>query len=231
MYLRARTRSGSVRRKESTMRKSTFITIAAIILGLTVAGSSLAAAQSQETTHTTKKTFGYLDSRGVFHAIPRAIPDPEVNGRTYSGTLEVDVTITLETKITTSDKVMCEADFIASSTEIATQSVIGYEETAMVYASTAIKTTNPPTNPASMPETSPSTVSCKVLIPYSWTLLPSGPEYTNSLQGDLSLVIASVSTTTGAQTPLRTNQQPIPVLTFPEESNGSTTKYTVKATL
>jgi hypothetical protein len=217
------------------MRTSTLIAAAAIILGLTVAGSSQAAAQSQEITHTTKKTFGYMDSRGVFHAIPRATPDA-AGTQTYSGTLEVDVTITVLTQVAMREGVVCEADFTASSIENATQSVtVSYEETATVPGKSSSRNpTNPTVGPVS--EVTAETVTCKILIPYSWTL-PAGPihtsEYVNSLEGDLSLAIVTTTTntTTGVQTQTvwRTSQLSIPDTKFPEE--GGTTKYAVKATL
>jgi hypothetical protein len=211
------------------MRTLTLITLAAVLLGLTVAGSTLAAAQSQEITYTTKKTFGYLDSRGVFHAIPRAIPDA-ASMQTYSGTLEVDVTITVRTVVASNESVICEADFIANSIENSTQSVTGYEEMAIIAAKSSGKSWNLASKPS--PDVTSATGTCKILIPYSWTL-PIGPEhtseYTNSLEGDLSLAIVTTNTTTGVQTVWRTSQLSIPDTKFPEE--GVATKYTVTATL
>jgi hypothetical protein len=211
------------------MRTLTLITLAAVLLGLTVAGSTLAAAQSQEITHTTKKTFGYLDSRGVFHAIPRVAPDA-ARTQTYSGTLEVDVTITVRTQVATNESVICEADFTASSIQNSTQSVIDYDEMAIAPAKPSGKTWNLASKPS--PDVTSSTGTCKILIPYSW-ILPVSPEpseeYTNSLEGDLSLAIVTTNTTTGVQTVWRTSQLSIPDTKFPDE--GVATKYTVTATL
>jgi len=211
------------------MRISTLTAVAAILLGLTTAGSSLVAAQSQESTHTTKKTFGYMDSHGVFHAIPRAIPDSEANARTYTGTLEVDVTITVQTEVAMKEDVICEADFTASSIENSSQSVTDYEETAIAPGKVSSKAADPASKVS--PQVTAETATCKILIPYSWSLVPAGPGYTNSLEGDLSLAIVTTNTTTGTQTVWRTSQMSIPDTKFPEETNAGTTKYTVKATL
>jgi hypothetical protein len=200
--------------------------VAAIILGLAVAGSCQAAAQSQEATNTTKKTFGYLDSREVFHAIPRATPDREAPTATYAGTLEVDVTITLLTQVAMGESVICEADFTASSIEHSTQSVTGYEETAIAPGKSSGKSWNLASSPS--PEVTAATGTCKITIPYSWTLVPTGPGYTCSLVGDLSISLVTTNTTTHETTIWRTNQQAIPVTEFPD---GGTTKYAVKVTL
>jgi len=212
------------------MRVLTIAAIAAITLGLGIAGSAPAFAQSDSSTHTTKRIFGYQDSHGVFHALSRsAAPDPEVTTRLFTGTLEVDVTITLQTRIsTTTNRVLCEADFTAASINNESQAEVDYEETAMAPAlpgKAAVVSSFP------APATSPQLVTCKILIPYSWTLVPPGPGYTTSLQGDLSLTIVSVNTTTGAETPIRSNGQSIVGVTFPDEPNAGTTKYAVKATL
>jgi hypothetical protein len=218
------------------MRVSILTAIAAIVLGLTVTGSLPAAAQSEETTHTTKKVFGYQDARGAFHAVPRAALDPDAGTptHTYSGTLEVVVTITLVTKGSTGDIVVCEADFTASSVDNTTQAVISYEETALANAKLSKGTwgigSPGPATATPSPNTSAPQATCKILIPYSWTLLEPKETIKNSLEGDLSLAIAAVNKTTGVQTPLRTNQQAIVSTTVPTTDN-QTTKYTVSATL
>jgi len=177
-----------------------------------------------------------MDSQGVFHVVPRRAPDPEANTRTYSGTLEVDVTITMETKAPVGAEVMCEADFTASHNEASSQSVTDYEETAVAAGTPSGKSWSLPPGGGAVaphspsPETNTAGGTCKVLVPYSWALPQAGPDTGgNSLVGDLSLSILTTNKTTGAQIVWRTNQQAIPVTAFPDE--GGTTKYAIKVTL
>ena len=234
------------------MRIPIFTSASAIILGLALTASPSLKAQSDLNTHTTKKTFGYLDSGGVFHAIQRVAPDPEVPARTFTGTLEVEVTVTLQTPLKTGESVVCEADFTASEID-GSATVVDYEETAIAGGATKA-TWNTPVSPdegaivvsdkvtgsrnrtsTPSPEVNPTKRYCDISIPYSWAFPAvgggGGANASSSLVGDLSVSIVFSDKTNGAQTAMRSNQQAIPVTSFPEDARAATTKYPMSVTL
>jgi hypothetical protein len=175
--------------------------------------------------------------------------------RTYTGTLEVDVTIDVQSKIRFTG-ISCSADFVASSLDQKSIAA-NIEETAVAAAENASKTgggddwdvkqVNADRKPVTAAKIAPpggtdsskevvataktdssGESTCKILIPYSWTL-PGNVEAL-TLKGSLSIVIFRANSTTGVETPIRTNGQAIIVSRFPEGTN-KTTKFPVKVTM
>jgi hypothetical protein len=163
------------------MRKQSIALVAAIALGA-LGGSAIAHAQTANPPFQ-KKVFGFQDSRtGVFHPLGHS-PDLSENPAattTYSGTVEVTVTVTLKTTLPKGDSVACSVDAIATSeTETSPFTSVAYDETATSIASV-----------------SGSTATCKVNIPYSWLLFTPSTTVVNSLDGSLEVIMYSPTATT-----------------------------------
>jgi hypothetical protein len=164
------------------MRKQSIALVAAIALG-TLGGSSIAHAQTTNAP-LQKKVFGFQDPRtGVFHPLGHG-PDLSENPAattTYSGTIEVTVTITLKTALPKGDSVACSVDALAGSGSPASPLgvTVAYDESATSTASV-----------------SGSTATCKVNIPYSWVLPTPSATVTDSLDGNLTVVMYSPTATT-----------------------------------
>jgi hypothetical protein len=162
------------------MRKQSIAFVAAIALGA-LGGSAIAHAQTANAPFQ-KKIFGFQDSRGNFHPLrhsPDLTENPAVT-TTYSGTIEVTVTITLKTALPKGDSVACSVGAVANSdSETNPLLDVAYDESATSLASV-----------------SGSTATCKVSIPYSWVLLTPSTTVLNSLDGSLDVIMYSPTATT-----------------------------------
>lgn len=160
------------------MRKQTIALVAALALGA-LGGSVTAHAQ---TANSGRKVFGFQDRTGTFHPLgqsPDLMENPAVT-TTYTGTIEVTVTVTLKTPLPTGDKVACSVDAIASSDNTLNPlASVTYDEIATSNATV-----------------SGSTATCKVNIPYSWVLLTPSTTVINSLDGNLDVIMYSPTATT-----------------------------------
>lgn len=158
------------------MRKHSIALVAAIAL-VTLSGSVLAFAQTANPSRSTK-TFGFQDKTGTFHPLRNSadIADPAAATTTFTGTIEVTVTITLKTALPTGGQVACSVEADASSS--GTSGEVGYVEDATKLATV-----------------SGSTATCKVNIPYSWLLFTASTTQTNSLDGSLDVFMYSPVTT------------------------------------
>jgi hypothetical protein len=148
---------------------------------------------------------GYLDPQtGAFRPLPQASEDDAELSRavtTFTGTVDVTITVTLKT--TTITNVTCE---ISTSTTDLTASPTFYEETNSVTATG-----------------SGATRTCKLSIPYSWSL---GAQTADSMTTSY-VVIGGTSATapttrTATRNPLDTRKVP---------ANGATTTLTAAVTL
>jgi hypothetical protein len=161
------------------MRKQSIALVAAIALGA-LGGSAIAHAQTANAPFQ-KKVFGFQDPKtGVFHPLGHS-PDLEnpATTTTYSGTVEVNVIITLKTALPKGDLVACSVGAIASSfSETNSLLDVTYDESA-----------------ASIASVSGSTATCKVNIPYSWVLLTPSTTVLNSLDGSLDVIMYSPTAT------------------------------------
>jgi hypothetical protein len=163
------------------MRKQSIALVAAIALG--ALGTSVRAHAQTANPPFQKKIFGFQDSRsGVFHPLGHS-PDLSENPAattTYSGTVEVTVTVTLKTALPKGDSVACSVGAIASSeSETSPFASVAYDESATSVASV-----------------SGSTATCKVNIPYSWVLFTPSTTVVNSLDGSLDVIMYSPTATT-----------------------------------
>lgn len=163
------------------MRKQSIALVAAIALGA-LGGSAIAHAQTANAPFQ-KKIFGFQDSRtGTFHPLGTnfdPLSDPATATTTYSGTIEVTVTVTLKTALPKGDSVACSVDAIASSVSETSASNIAYDEDA-----------------TSLATVSGSTATCKINIPYSWVLLTPSTTVLDSLEGSLDVIMYSPTATT-----------------------------------
>jgi hypothetical protein len=163
------------------MRKQSIALVTAIALGA-LGGLAIAHAQTSNAPFQ-KKVFGFQDSRtGVFHPLGRSadLTESPAATTTYTGTIEVTVTITLKTALPSGDKVACNVGAVASSeSEASPFTTIAYDESAISTASV-----------------SGSTATCKVNIPYSWVLLTPSTTVLSSLDGSLDVIMYSPTATT-----------------------------------
>jgi len=190
---------------------------AVAIVGIVLTGNVAAVAQSDELPVQHKKVFGYQDPEtGVFKALNRG----ESNAVDFAtiapttGTIDVNVTITLKTALPTGGSIACVADFIALSENALTASILSYNEEAAVKATV-----------------SGSTATCKVAIPYSWLIPPASTTVLNSLSGSLTVTMGVPGTTT-ATVPILTRSNSQNILTGGKiPATGATTTYAVAVTL
>lgn len=161
------------------MRKQSIALVAAIALGA-LGGSAIAHAQTANAPFQ-KKVFGFQDSRGNFHPLGHSVDLSEnpAATTTYSGTIEVTVTVTLKTALPSGDKVACSVGATAISDSETTGANVAYDESA-----------------TSLATVSGSTATCKVNIPYSWVLLTPSTTVIDSLDGSLDVIMFSPTATT-----------------------------------
>lgn len=98
---------------------------------------------------------------------------------TYSGTIEVTVTITLKKALPKGDSVACNVDATASSVSETSAANLAYDESA-----------------TSLATVSGSTATCKVNIPFPWVLLTPSTTVVSSLDGGLEVIMYSPTATT-----------------------------------
>jgi hypothetical protein len=167
-------------RNTQSMRKH-LIALVAVIALVTLGGSVLAHAQTANRPAAASKTFGYQDSKtGAFHPLGTTpeIADATAPTSTFSGTIEVTVTITLKTALPKGGTVACTVGASVISESETTDAVVGISETG-----------------SSIATVSGSTATCKVNIPYSWVLFTNSATVINTLSGSLDVIMYSPITT------------------------------------
>jgi hypothetical protein len=156
---------------------------------------------------------GYLNPKtGTFRPrlTPAATPAATPKYTTYTGTLEFEFTITVDSKIPSGQEVDCEAT--ASLVDIPTE---GSNENVITEGATAIASV------------SGTTATCTVKIPYSWSLANAAEDEV-SLSYQLAIVPASITNETDA-TPVRRSTQDLAPITVPK--TGTTTTKDIDATI
>ncbi|MGB6690297.1 MAG: hypothetical protein WBE76_20885 [Terracidiphilus sp.] len=199
------------------MRKFPAAAIAAITLGLTFAGSTLAVAQLGSAQH--KKTIGYQDENGVFHPLAHAIPDAATPPTI--GKYEVTFEITLASTFPKGAVIGCEI-VIDNFNELVTttapfEATIDYEE----IATGSVSATGPH-------------ATCTASMPYSWAIpaAPKGGKLTSTVSGSYTVSAYNPSTTITVST-IEGLRSVSSSLAIPAKvpKDGTTTPVTVDATL
>jgi hypothetical protein len=160
------------------MRKHSIALVA--VFALVILGGSVLALAQTANRPSGAKTFGFQDSKGIFHPVGTTpeIADAAAATTTYSGTIEVTVTITLKTALPKGGTIACTVGATAiSENETATENV------AFTEGASSIATV------------SGSTATCKVNIPYSWVLFTPSTTVIDSLSGSLDVIMYSPVTT------------------------------------
>jgi hypothetical protein len=144
--------------------------IAALTLGLTIAGSTSAVAQLKTSEH--KKVLGYQDENGAFHPLNRALPDAATS-TTVTGAITLTIHLTIKSSFPSGTKIYCSSDILAVSDNAAKPlSPVEYEEEAVSLASGS---------------------TCTTTVPYSWTIYPAGTGVTSSFSGGYTVFATSPS--------------------------------------
>jgi len=149
---------------------------------------------------------GYLDPHtGAFRPVPQAVPDAEelASSTVFTGTVTVTITVTLKT--TTISSVTCTADLITED-GLTSGSPTAYTESNTVTANG-----------------SGATRTCKISIPYSWSL--------SSQASDTMSIDYTVLGTAGTTTLLQRTASRSPLATQKVPANGATTALTAAVTL
>ncbi|MGA2809275.1 MAG: hypothetical protein ABSE87_14185 [Terracidiphilus sp.] len=200
------------------MRLFPIPTLASITLGIALAGSASAAAQSPQTGTQHTRIFGYQDPQtGAFHPLAHTVP--LVTTAPTTGKYEVTFDITIDSTFPKGATLLCNVDLIESSvTESTTPTVIEYGETA-----------------SSSMAVSGSTATCTVNLPYSWAIPASTAKapVVSTVSGSYSVFVFSSSSTTITSATLeglRSVSSTLPIPTTVPKS-GATTTATVDATL
>lgn len=170
------------RLKGTLMRIFSLAAIAAIALGVTLAGSPSSAAQSGNASSLHKKILGFQNPEtGEFEPLVRAVPDASSTTPT-TGTVEVTLTITLKTALPKNGSVNCGANLTAMSENETTFAYAYWYEQAYTIATV-----------------SGSTATCTVNVPYSWVIPAASSTVKNSVTGMYAVQMNSASTgTTGS---------------------------------
>jgi hypothetical protein len=204
------------------MRIFTLAAAAAITLGVTLAGVASAAGQLPA-TH--KKTVGYQDENGTFH--PFAHPEPDVVANTtHTGKYVINFKVTIETALPAGSTIYCSADIVLLSNQVVTSpkytdTAIDYEESGS--GSVAAGATG-------------STVTCPVVITYSWVFPPATVTATDTVVNMVSgaYTVGAYKTTTvttlSSVEGVRTSSSSLPISATPL-SPGSSSTISVPATL
>jgi hypothetical protein len=153
---------------------------------------------------------GYLNPKtGAFRPklTNATTPVAAVKYATYTGTLEFEFTITVDSKIPSGQEVDCEA-----TASLADE---GTYENVITEEASAIATV------------SGTTATCKVKIPYSWSLA-NATEDEIALNYQLAIVPTSITNETDAL-PVRRSFQNLAPIAVPK--TGTTTTETVDATI
>jgi len=166
------------------MRFSTLAAIAAVTLGVTLAGSAVAPAQSDDPSTPHRRVFGYQDAQtGEFRPLGRV--DPELANTTSptTGTFQLAITIKIASSFPTGTAraIICGANVTENSTSLTTfSSAAFYEETASSYATV-----------------SGSTATCTVNIPYSWVVPAPSATVMTTIAGSYTVEVANTAVTAG----------------------------------
>ncbi len=188
---------------------------AALTLSVALAGSAMAAAQTDVFPTHHKKVYGYQDpDTGVFHAVKRALPDTAAT-TTLAGTLEVTFNLTIQSTFPSGTKIYCEAIF-----EVSSEVISGTTVAAADYGESAIGTA--------------SANKCTVKIPYSWVLPAAGATAVsaNSLSGTYVVGTGiSLGEITAGATVVEREVDGAIVSTKVLPAHGAITSYTIAATL
>jgi len=156
---------------------------------------------------------GYLNPKtGTFRPKAATTPTPDTAPKltTYTGTLEFNYTITLETAVPSGDVVHCEA-----TAELVDVPTSGSNENVITEEASVNATVKG------------STATCTVKIPYSWPLANAAVD---SVSRTYAVVITppSIVNETDAQA-VRRSTQYLPPIAVPK--SGTTTTDTIDATI
>jgi hypothetical protein len=199
------------------MRILSLAAIAALTLGVMLAGSPSSAAQSGNANSPHKKILGYQNPEtGEFEPLVRAIPDASSTTPT-TGTVEVTLTITVKTPLPKGGAIICGADLTAISENKATFAYAYWYEQGYTTATV-----------------SGSTATCTVNVPYSWVVPAASSAIQNSVTGTYSVQMDSASTGTTASTVDPTGTVRYSSGAFLNgaiPTTGSTSKYSVSVVL
>jgi hypothetical protein len=206
------------------MRIFPFAALAAISLAINLAGSASAVAQTATTQH--KKIVGYQDETGTFH--PFAHADPDAVARSiHTGKYMIDFKITIETALPAGSTILCSAgiDFVSEQ-----------EVTSPTFSETAISYEESGSGSVAAGAVG-STVTCPVVINYSWsfpaTTKTATDIVTNTVSGSYTVIAYKSSTTTITLSTIegsRTSDSELPISATPLSTGGSAT-ITVPVTL
>lgn len=205
------------------MRIFSTAVIGAVTLGVALAASVSASAQSAPTAPAHKRVLGYQDTAtGTFHPLAHAAPDVAAITPT-TGKYEVSFVVTIESSFAKGAVIGCEV-IIDESTVVVT-SAPPYE-TATTYSEVATGSV--------AAGAAGSKATCTVVLPYSW-VIPAGTttsKVTSTVSASYSVAAYNPSATLSVATieGLRSvgSELPIPA-TVPKD--GATTTAIVDATL
>ena len=202
------------------MRNSTLAVLAALTLGVPLAASATALAQSQSTQH--KKVLGYQDAEtGEFHPLQKLVPD--TSSAPVTGKYEVTFEVTLKSSFPSGTEIACEV-IIEEATDVTSptppyDAVSTYSEiaTGTVAAGAA-----------------GSTATCTASLPYSWIVpaAPTGGKAASTVGGSYSVYAANLSNGSTLASVLRARSS-TSALGIPSKlpATGATTSLTVNVTL
>jgi hypothetical protein len=195
------------------MRIFKMATLAALTLGVVLAGTVSAFAQADESS-SHKKVLGYQDPEtGVFRPVEYLIPEATITPTT--GTIQLTITITLKTAVPTGGSVLCSTGIAASSTSLTTGTGVTYSESS----TSAAKVTG-------------TTATCTVTTPYSWVLPPASSTTVDSLTGSYTVSILPAPSTTITIATLQGRSSSSLFLTSKTiPAVGTVSKYAIAATL
>jgi len=197
------------------MRILSVATSTALALGVALALTNLAAAQSIDPGFRHKKVFGYQDPEtGAFKPLNQAMPEASTQATT--GTVELILSISLKTALPKGGAIVCSADVTAASENTSTFAVSSWSEQASTVATV-----------------SGSTATCTVNVPYSWPIPAASASVVNILEGAYSVQMYNTTTPYSPATTLpgivRTSSGGYAYGSIP--STGSTSKYTLSLVL
>lgn len=184
------------------MRIAKIVCVCACLLGFIQPGWSQKPDQSAA-----PGILGYLDPKtGAFRPLvqPSTVSEQEIESTApTTGKFVFTFTITIASTNLSADAIVCGAS--ATVFEVTNQRV--FDESASVKASV-----------------SGSTATCKVTIPYSWTLSTQ-----NSDMVALGFTVSAIGPNSSNGEPTRLSSQSLPSIKVP--ANGSTTPETIDSTI
>jgi hypothetical protein len=156
---------------------------------------------------------GYLNPKtGAFRPKVAVAPSPDATVKltTYTGTLEFEFTVTVDSTIPSGQKVICEV-----TTEVVDIPTGGSSENVITEEA------------ATAASLSGKTATCTVKVPYSWALA-SGPEDQVGVTYRLAIVPTAITSEPDA-TAVRSSSQQLTPFVVPK--SGTTTTKTIEATI